>query len=480
MARIGCIWILFQFLPTMLVVVQAFSRSSICYRSNRIVHRMSDPEKETNDSIFATNVTNISSEQDTTSTSGSSRQRISFYNDHNHDGDDDQDDSRHGGGLPLPLHSSVYTQVLSTTNLPIAKDLRQFYDEHFQDPREPNANRFVWDPWYVSVGDGKQQQDKNDNDEYDPMLLPGEADATKRQTQYSLKRIQTSQFFDDDDLYDRLVEELVELGRSVGLTALTPPWTSMYTEGDLQNFHTDSNHGPLAFVLSLSREGDFEGGETIMMQPQILDYWKGFDGTQGMECGSIIRHIPPFPLGRCIAFDPRIPHGVNRITGNGQNPQKARVVIHGWFSEPQACWFGPWASTTTTTVEEEDDDNSNLDDDDDDDTTIASDREELLDQALQPLVETLASGEIGRVVGYLAVQLVVNADGSIQQVLSVCDTLRADPEDFRGIIGYDESERPVMEDAVADVRLSTFETLKDMYFEEGKKGRSVVVPFEFM
>ena len=103
----------------------------------------------------------------------------------------------------------------------------------------------------------------------------------------------------------------------------------------------------------------------------------------------------------------------------------------------------------------------------------------LLDQVLQPLVETLGSGEIGRVVGYLAVRVEVDADGSVSNVLAVCDTLRADPEDFRGVIGYDEADRPVMEDAVADVRLSTHETLKDLYFEEGDEGRAVVVPFAF-
>jgi hypothetical protein len=103
----------------------------------------------------------------------------------------------------------------------------------------------------------------------------------------------------------------------------------------------------------------------------------------------------------------------------------------------------------------------------------------LLDRVLQPLVETLAGGEIGRVVGYLAVRIEIGADGAVTDVLSVCDTLRADPEDFRGVIGYDEADRPVMEDAVADVRLSSFETLKDLYFEEGDEGRAVVVPFAF-
>ena len=37
-----------------------------------------------------------------------------------------------------PLYESEYTQVLSTISLvPIAKQLRAAYDQHFQDPRQP-------------------------------------------------------------------------------------------------------------------------------------------------------------------------------------------------------------------------------------------------------------------------------------------------------------------------------------------------------
>ncbi|CAJ1948471.1 unnamed protein product [Cylindrotheca closterium] len=375
-----------------------------------------------------------------------------------------------------PLHDSTYTQILSTVLPELGAQLRQEYDDHFADPRQPDAARFAWDPWFVSVGDTgnrleaaeeKEEEGEGvDSDEEKLLLVPGEVDAGKKQTQYSLKRIQTSQFFSSDS-YDLLVDELMVVGRSVGLHAITPPWTSMYTDGDQQNWHTDAPHGPLAFVLSVcADEGDFEGGETMLLQPQILDFWKGFDSSNGLECGNIVRHIPPFPLGRCIAFDPRVPHGVNRVTGNGPNPKRARVVVHGWFNEPQTTWFGAW--------------NDNVDDSSDaEDEEIPEDAAILLDQVLQPLVSTLASGEIGRVVGYLAVRMDVTPEGSVEDVSAVCDTLRADPEDFRGVIGYDEADRPVMEDAVADVRLSIFETLKDLYFGPAKGERAVIVPFDF-
>eukprot|EP00521_Asterionellopsis_glacialis_P008683 CAMPEP_0195287240 /NCGR_PEP_ID=MMETSP0707-20130614/4380_1 /TAXON_ID=33640 /ORGANISM="Asterionellopsis glacialis, Strain CCMP134" /LENGTH=430 /DNA_ID=CAMNT_0040346975 /DNA_START=122 /DNA_END=1414 /DNA_ORIENTATION=- len=357
-----------------------------------------------------------------------------------------------------PLHESEYSQVLSTRSLShIAIGLREAYDDHFEDPRQPNGDRFAWDPWFVAAGDGrKTASDKNDDDasEIEPgNTIDGELEALKKQVQYSLKRIQTSLFFPEEK-YNTLVDELVELGNSIGLTAISPPWTSMYTDGDTQNFHTDSNHGPMAFVLSLSREGDFKGGETMILKPEILDLWRNFEAGKALECGNIVRYIPATPLGRCIAFDPRVPHGVNRVIGSN-DPRTARVVIHGWFNEPEVCWFGPWNE---------------------------SDREEdtaALDASLQPLVETLGSSEIGRVVGYLAARVEVDEYGSVDHVSAVCDTIQADAEDFQGIVGYDEADRPVMEDAVGDVRLNVYENLKNLQFGEGPPGRALVVPFAF-
>ena len=182
-----------------------------------------------------------------------------------------------------------------------------------------------------------------------------------------------------------------------------------------------------------------------------------------------------------MAFDPRVPHGVNRVIGTN-DPRQARVVIHGWFNAPEVCWFGPWGG--------DDNDNDN-DNDDDNESTSSENRYDrataaaaiTLDESLQPLVETLGSGEIGRIVGYLAARVEINEDGCVDHVYSVCDTIQADPEDFRGVIGYDDSDRPIMEDAVGDIRLNVFEALKTLQFEGGggvvKKGRALVVPFAF-
>jgi hypothetical protein len=366
------------------------------------------------------------------------------------------------------LPESTYTQVMASLDLqPIATKLRERYDDHFKDPRQPDSKgeRFCWDPWFVKVGDGLQNQHsyKNEDENKDEddenlvdtqLILDGEEEAVNKQTQYSLKRIQSNNFFNEDDFGD-LVQDLTQLGRSIGLTAITPPWISLYTQGDMQNLHTDAPHGPCAFVLSLCNEGDFEGGETILLKPQILELWRGFDGSKGLETGGIMRYIPPSPLGKCIVFDPRVPHGVSQVMGTN-DPRKGRVVIHGWFNQPEVCWFGPW----------------------NDEDTVGR-MNAMLDEALQPLVETIGSGDIGRVVGYLACRVEIDADGYVEDVFGVCDTLQADNNDFRGVIGYDESDRPVMEDAVSDVKLTVYENLKNLHFEDGENGRSVVVPFAF-
>jgi Rps23 Pro-64 3,4-dihydroxylase Tpa1-like proline 4-hydroxylase len=376
------------------------------------------------------------------------------------------------------LPGSSYTQVMSSLDLqPMATILRQRYDEHFQDPRQPDetGKRFCWDPWFVKVGDGLNNSnsdvdedsgvgDEDDDDSPHTQqrrqpLLEGEKEAVDSQTQYSLKRIQSNIFFEQTE-FSNLVESLTVLGRSIGLTAITPPWISLYTSGDRQNFHTDAPQGPLAFVLSLSSNSkDFTGGETMILQPHILDMWRSFDTSKGLEMGSIVRYIPPTPLGKCIVFDPRVPHGVNVVEGT-MDPRKGRVAIHGWFNQPEVCWFGPWGES-------------------EDDTVVVERMNVMLDEALQPLVGTLGSGEIGRVLGYLACRVEVDKSGYVDEVRGVCDTLQADYDDFRGVIGYDESDRPVMEDAVSDVKLTIYETLKNLFFEEGESGRSVVVPFAF-
>ena len=60
--------------------------------------------------------------------------------------------------------------------------------------------------------------------------------------------------------------------------------------GSRQELHTDAPHGPFAFVLSLTLdERRFSGGETVLLQPHVLDYWRGFDPSTGAETSELVR-----------------------------------------------------------------------------------------------------------------------------------------------------------------------------------------------
>ena len=66
---------------------------------------------------------------------------------------------------------------------------------------------------------------------------------------------------------------------------------SCYINGCRQGLHADAPHGPFAFVLSLTRweERRFSGGETLLLQPHVLDYWRSFDPRLGTELPQLVR-----------------------------------------------------------------------------------------------------------------------------------------------------------------------------------------------
>uniref|UniRef100_A0A7S2LN24 Prolyl 4-hydroxylase alpha subunit Fe(2+) 2OG dioxygenase domain-containing protein n=1 Tax=Leptocylindrus danicus TaxID=163516 RepID=A0A7S2LN24_9STRA len=168
-----------------------------------------------------------------------------------------------------------------------------------------------------------------------------------------------------------------------------------------------------------------------------------------------MRYIPP-TFGRCIAFDPRIPHGVTPVFG-ANDPRHCRVVIHGWFAQPETTFFGDF----------------------EDDPEAKAEVLAVLNESLEPLIEALGTGEIGRVCGYLAVKIDFDEkNGSVSQCSAVCDTLVADPEDYRGVVGQDMEGRDVFEDPVSDVKLTVEENLGSIQISEGLSG-SIVVPFVF-
>ena len=368
----------------------------------------------------------------------------------------------------IPLEDSDYNQVLYSDNIPCAKSARLELEHLLGNPREPNEARFQWDPWFVRCDQGRDQNrptplpgddnNNNNDDEHnhnDWTPIPGEREAAAKQVQYYMTRAQCGNIF-SEALYENLVDDVTEMGRSIGCSAISPPWISLYGDGQMQNFHIDPTQGSMAWTLSLSvgYGTTFFGGETILLTPGVLDYWRDFDGTRGKEAPSLVRFLPPL-FGRFTAFDPRIPHSVQRVSAPGVGPLDARIMIHGWFAEPEITWFG-----------EELEDNKEA--------------ETVLNDCLESIMEALGSSEIGRVIGFLSVRLTIDPDGSVGAIDAVCDTLREDPADVSGVVGYDEEGREVMEDSTADVRLTVREALGGLNFSETTQGGAVVVPFDFV
>jgi hypothetical protein len=175
-------------------------------------------------------------------------------------------------------------------------------------------------------------------------------------------------------------------------------WLSYYVTGCRQELHADVPHGPWAFVLSLTpRARAFTGGETMLLQPHVLDYWRGFDAGAVVEAPQLLELVAP-EFNRLTVFDARFPHGVRAVEGVS-DPRAARLVLHGWFLGPRPFFEG------------------GLDED------AATD---ALNAALDPLYEEL--GQLAPASGVLTVRITVRAaDGGVAAVQALSDTLLPHP-----------------------------------------------------
>lgn len=191
-----------------------------------------------------------------------------------------------------------------------SRAMRRVFDERFEDPRRARSDRFVWDFWHV----------------------PG---------QYTHLRTPAWTYF-PRPLYRAFHERLVRFGRRVlGCHDISPPWLSCYVDGCEQRLHGDLPHGPWAFVFSLTnwKKRMFRGGETLLLRDDVLDFWSDFESVRSIEEPSVVRTIEP-RFGRLVCFDPRIPHGVRRVSGT-LDPREGRLVVHGWFVQPRPFIEGP-------------------------------------------------------------------------------------------------------------------------------------------
>ncbi|MGZ3694598.1 MAG: 2OG-Fe(II) oxygenase [Bdellovibrionota bacterium] len=256
-----------------------------------------------------------------------------------------------------------------------AKALRGVFAEKFENPRAARNDRFVWDFWHVP-------------------------------DQYTLVRTPAAAFF-PQKLFRSFLGELGEWAQeTLGCSALTPPWLSYYVEGCEQKLHSDVPHGPWAYVFSLSPQKQiFHGGETLILKPETLSYWQNFQDSQDREIKSFVDRIKP-KFNRLVVFDPRFPHGVTPVSGT-MDPREARLVIHGWFTDPKPYLEGALSARQVAPV---------------------------LDETVNGFVNALAP--YGRWHGILSLRIQVKKNGSAVLEKILADTLMpvgADPADERRV-----------------------------------------------
>jgi len=244
-----------------------------------------------------------------------------------------------------------------------ASKLRQYFESQFSNPKETRSERFVWDYWHVP-------------------------------DQYTLMRTPAYHYF-PQKLYMSFHKSLVAWGRrTLGCWDISPPWLSYYIDGCKQELHSDVPHGPWAYVFSLTpwKGRNFTGGETLLLKPEVLSYWKNFGGSEDRELPSFVDRIPAL-MNRLTVFDPRYPHGVTEVRGT-RDPMEARLVIHGWFMEPKTYIEGPLPAAST---------------------------EKVLNLGFDQLQEVLGQTELTQ--GTISLQLQVGTNGRVRNAQFATNTL---------------------------------------------------------
>lgn len=192
---------------------------------------------------------------------------------------------------------------------PSGKMLRTHFDERFSNPLQANRDRFCWDYWSVP-------------------------------NQYRLLRTPASSFF-PESLFQPFLNHLLNFGRTnLGCQMISHPWVSAYIDGSFQNLHSDVPHRPFSFVYSLTNwnQRTFTGGETLVAKPKLLRYFSEIQTDQSHETDDFLEKIEP-KFNQLTLFDPRYPHGVERVLGV-ESVLESRLVVHGWFTEPRPMLEG--------------------------------------------------------------------------------------------------------------------------------------------
>ncbi len=287
---------------------------------------------------------------------------------------------------------------------PEAATLRAHFEQRFANPRDTRDDRFVWDLWHVP-------------------------------NQYTALRTPAYLYF-PQKLYDAFHQRLVWWGRRVlGCHDVSPPLMSCYVNGCEQRLHGDLPHGQWAFVFSLTpwAKRTFRGGETLLLDDGVLDFWSGFQSVREQEEPELVEAIEP-KFNRLTVFDPRLPHGVRRVDGS-MDPREGRLVIHGWFVQPRPFVEGPLT------------------------TTQLSEGIEALTAAIAPTLEAGLS-----IAGLLSLGFEVTPAGSVRNLKLLSDTTRT--------IGVEEPHRKSL------IRLIK-RTVDGLKFAPRKAASRVTLPLVF-
>lgn len=132
---------------------------------------------------------------------------------------------------------------------------------------------------------------------------------------------------------ERTLSALGDIGRRLlGCQHISKPWISLYQDGHFQRLHTDPNHGPFAFVLSLSdKKAKFRGGETAIARESFSK--SILNPSQPFEHGNHF-NLYRLRMGDLLIFDGALPHEVLPVSG-AYGLQDSRLSIHGWFTSPE-------------------------------------------------------------------------------------------------------------------------------------------------
>ena len=199
---------------------------------------------------------------------------------------------------------SIHSLRIEDSFYPHHRKMRAHFEKQFENPLHAHSGRFCWDYWNIPE-------------------------------QYRLLRTPAQDFF-GPTLMKPFLDHLLSWGRkNLGCQMISHPWLSAYVNDCYQDLHSDVPHGPWSFVYSLTpwKKRTFSGGETFVAQPKLLNYFRDFDSSDSDETPQLIQKIPPLE-NRLVVFDPRYPHGVTRVNGV-EDLLDARLVIHGWFTEPR-------------------------------------------------------------------------------------------------------------------------------------------------